>query len=342
LSELQSRQEETRINELPIGDQPVARQFAKGGPLPQFQGPGLLGQFLAPGTAPTLADPLGTTSVGGFQQQQLGPGFGQSTGFNLGSNSGSFLNSVGEGVGNLLGGGQEGFQSRVPWFGAAAQGIGSLLGNRQVDFAELPEFDVPDVEAPQVAPNLVDFTRGRQKIGRERDIANQVIRRQAKGTGSKSALLENVLAGATGTQRIAGEGIEESIENQGNINAQIRNQAAQFNAQQEAQARAINARNKLFGAQFGQQNALIGRENELINQQRRDSQIGGLTSAVTGYGRDLMAANQYDQMIDIIGGNNPNYQITQGPDSPFRRLFQITRDAKINFRNTDDTALNTR
>jgi hypothetical protein len=69
----------------------------------------------------------------------------------------------------------------------------------------------------------------------------------------------------------------------------------------------------------------------LINQQRRDAQIGGVGSAITGYGKDLMAAGQYDQMINMLSAENPNYDFTKGKDSFFRRFIQASPDINKTF-----------
>jgi len=301
LSTLQEQQESVRISELPVEQ----RTFAKGGTLPTFQGPGPFSQYLNQGNQMPfnggVFDTLPSTPAGAISAQ-------------TGSQS---TTDVGDP-----------FKSRVPYFGAVAQGLTSILGNRKLD---MPEFNVDEFTPEKITANQVNFSRGREGIARERDIANQTIRRSARGRGSRAGLTENILAGATATQRTAGSQIEESIEREGNINAQIRNQTAQFNAQQGSQAQALNLRNQLFGSQ-------VERENFLINAQRKDAQIGGVGSAITGYGKDLLSAGQYDQMVNMMGANNPNFQIGQGPDSPFKRLFQISKDAKINFRNTGDFA----
>jgi hypothetical protein len=213
--------------------------------------------------------------------------------------------------------GTEGFESRVPWIGAAAQAASSILANRQIDFS-----GVPDIRAAKVSPNLVDYGRERQQSQRERDIANAQVRYAARGRGSQAGLTETIGAGTTASQRIAGQQFGQSLQREGNVNAQIRNQAQQFNAQQQTRASMINAQ--------------IQREQMLINQQRRDAQVGGVGQAITGYGQDLMTANQYDQMVNLLSAENPNYNISAGKDSLLRRIFQVSKGQKVNFLDTDD------
>ena len=201
--------------------------------------------------------------------------------------------------------GNDPFKSRVPWFGAAAQGLASVLGNRQIEFDK--------VQAQEVTPQEISLAREREGLRRDRDIANSMIRRGAAQGGSRAGLMQNLLAGATGTQRNLGRGLSQSYQTEENTNAQLRNQAGFFNAQQ----RAIAARGN--------------RENQLINQSRRDAQIGGVGSAITGYGKDLMAAGQYDQMINMLSVENPNYDFTKGKDSLFRKIVQASPDVNKKF-----------
>lgn len=134
-----------------------------------------------------------------------------------------------------------------------------------------------------------------------------MIQRNAAQGGSRAALMQNIQAGATGTQRVLGRGLSTSFQNQGNVNAQIRNQAAQFNAQQRGMANRINAQ--------------YNRENQLINAQRRQNQIAGVTGAITGYGRDLMASDKFDIMAQIQAPENYKFNTIQ--DSLFRQIFGI-------------------
>ena len=176
---------------------------------------------------------------------------------------------------------REPYTTRVPWWGAAAQGVGSMLMNRDIDFG-----DTGAVGAEQVVPKTVDYSRSREQIMRERDIANAMIRRGAKVGGSRSGYMQNVIGGATATGRTAGRQFSKSLEGEENINAQIRNRAGMFNAQQRGITGRLNAQRQ--------------RENLMINEQRRAGRIGGVTGAITGYGKDLMASSQYDQMLRML------------------------------------------
>lgn len=220
------------------------------------------------------------------------------------------------------------FRSRVPWFGALSQGVSGIIANRQLN---LPEYNYTAFTPTPIQANLVDYSRGREQLLRERDLANAIISRGARGTGSQASLMENILAGTTGTQRATGTAFNQSIENQGNVNAQIKNQVTQANAEQRLQAEAINQRNSMLASQ-------VERENALINASRRDAQLGAVGDAITGYGRDLLAANQYDQMLQIMAPDN--YKIGSSRDNLFRRIFQISPDMKINFLNTNDRSAN--
>ena len=193
------------------------------------------------------------------------------------------------------------YETRVPWWGAAATGLGSILGNRQLDLGR------DQLSPEQVSPHLVDYSREREQLKRDRDISQSMIQRNAAQGGSRAALMQNIQAGATGTQRVLGRGLSTSFQNQGNVNAQIRNQAAQFNAQQRGMANRINAQ--------------YNRENQLINAQRRQNQIAGVTGAITGYGRDLMASDKFDIMAQIQAPENYKFNTIQ--DSLFRQIFGI-------------------
>jgi hypothetical protein len=196
------------------------------------------------------------------------------------------------------------YQFRAPWFGAAATALGSVLGNRQIDFKQDP------FNAQQLVPNLVDYSREREQFGRDRDIANQMIRRSGAGIGSRAGLMQNLQAGATGTQRQAGRLFSKSLQGEQNQNAQIRNQANQFNAQQRSMADRLNNQ--------------YGRENQLINAQRRTNQIAGVTGAVTGYGRDLLQANRDTGLLRLE--ESKDYPIQQRNDSRIKQLLGIDAD----------------
>ena len=224
---------------------------------------------------------------------------------------------LGAGAGDALGGGA--YNSRVPWIGAAAEGAAAIFGNQQIDFSGLPE-----LKAAQVSPQEVSFAREREEVKRQQELANSQIRRAAKQGGSQASLVGNTIAGATGTQRVASTQFGQSIQQEGNVNAQIRNQANQFNAQSQNRV--------------NQQNFERDREELLINQQRRDAQIGGVGNAISGYGSDLMSANQYDQMINMLSADNPNYDFTGGQDSKLRRFFQVSQPIQKTFLNTGDRA----
>jgi len=302
LEELQAKQEAVRAKELPAETQ----QFAKGGLLPQFGGLNL-SQFLNRsnqmpvdgGTYDTLpATPAEAMAAQTGSQPALGEA--------------------------------PGFQSRVPWVGAAANMVGDFLSNRKID---LPKYNYEEWKPTQARANLVDYSRGREQTLSERDQANALITRNARGTGSQSGLMENILAGVTGTQRAAGQAFNQSLENEGNVNAQIKNQTSQFNAAQAGQAAQLNSRNQLYANQ-------LDRENVMFNEQRRGNRIGAVTDAISGYTKDRMAANQFDQQVNMVQGQNPNFNLSQDRSSLFNRIFQFTDPADIKFRNTNDRALN--
>lgn len=226
-----------------------------------------------------------------------------------------------------------GFKSRVPW-ASIGQGIGDFFANR--GDLDLPEYEYEEFTPEKIQARRVDFSREREQIGTERDISNALIRRSAKSTGSQAGLMENILAGQTGTQRVAGEQFGESFQREGNINVQMQTQADLANAQQALQAQRINSRNKLFSTQFG-------RETSMINEQRRGSRIGALTGGVSQYLKDRQSAGQYDQMVNMEMARNPNYSLKQADPTFWRRLAGITDPiTDINFTNTGDTVTNRR
>ncbi len=210
------------------------------------------------------------------------------------------------------------FKSRVPYFGAVAQGLGSVLANRKIDFGD------QTLTAQQVQPQTVDFSREREQFQRDRDIAQSQIRRSASQTGSQAQAMQNIITGATGTQRALGRQTSKSLQGEENINAQIRNQASQFNATQRARTAGLNLRRE--------------RENLLINEQRRSGRIQGVAGAITGYGKDRVAADQYDQMLSIMAPEN--YQLGQDQDSALRRLLQISPTMKRQFQRGTATLSN--
>ena len=300
LEELQAKQEAVRAKELPAETQ----QFAYGGLLPQFQHGGF--HFPEGGTTETFNPTLGG-GEGGFTTAPTE----QSTTL-------PFSDAV------------DPFKSRVPWVGAAANMVGDFLSNRKID---LPKYNYEEWKPTQARANLVDYSRGREQTLSERDQANALITRNARGTGSQSGLMENILAGVTGTQRAAGQAFNQSLENEGNVNAQIKNQTSQFNAAQAGQAAQLNSRNQLYANQ-------LDRENVMFNEQRRGNRIGAITDSISGYTKDRMAANQFDQQVNMVQAQNPNFNLSQDRSSLFNRIFQFTDPAEIKFRNTNDRALN--
>jgi hypothetical protein len=244
----------------------------------------------------------------GFNQQtpqlntpEMPTNFGTGLNFNTGEGYGDLPQSPGTEEGVELG---DPFQFRAPWMGAVATGLGSILGNRQLDLGE------DRYKAQQVAPNLVDYSREREQFQRDRDISQAMIRRGAAQGGSRAGLMQNLITGATGTQRQLGRQFSTSLQGEANQNAQIRNQAAMFNAQQRAIA--------------GRLNVQAERENQLINAQRRQNQIAGVTGAATGYMRDLMAANRDTGYLRLE--EDPDFPIQQRGTTGWKRALGISED----------------
>lgn len=224
---------------------------------------------------------------------------------------------------------QEGdlYKSRVPWMGAAAGIVGNLLMNKQLD---LPTYDYQEYTPERATANLVNFGREREQVMQERDLANQQIMGVARGSGSMSSLMENIQAGATGTQREAGRRFGESLQNEGTANAQILNQISQFNAAQGMRANEMNERNRMFAS-----NML--RENAMINADRRDSRIKGIIDNISGLSRDKTRADQYDTSLHLAAPENTEWQV--GQDSWLRRLFGVSPRIKRATVNTEKDAL---
>jgi len=249
--------------------------------------------------------------------------------FTPGGGEGSWI--TGDTQASVAGDGEtNAFKSRVPWAGAVGQGIGNFLANKEID---LPEFEYEEYKPTQARANRVDYSRGREQTLRERDQAQALITSGARGTGSQAGLMENILAGATGTQRVAGEAFNKSLEQEANINAQIETQTSQFNAAQAAQAGQMNMRGKMFETQ-------LGRENVMVNEERRGNRIGAITGAVSGYLGDKSRADQYDQMVNMEIARNPNFGLQQKDPTFWRKLAGITDPIEnINFTNTGDTLI---
>lgn len=224
---------------------------------------------------------------------------------------------------------QEGdlYKSRVPWMGAAAGIVGNLLMNKKVD---LPTYDYQEYTPDKVGANLVNFGREREQVMNERDLAQQMIANNARGTGSMAGLMDNIQAGATGTQREAGTRFGQSLQNEGTMNAQIQNQADQFNASQGLAAAGMNERNRMFAKN-------MERENMMINADRRDSRIKGISDSVTGYFKDRLRADQYDTSLHLAAPDNTEWQV--GRDSNWRRLLGISPVINRATVNTEDDAL---
>ena len=216
------------------------------------------------------------------------------------------------------------FSSRVPWMGAAAGIVGSMIGNRPID---LPEYEYEEFKPERVAPQRVSFARGREQIMRERDVAGARTAGAAKGFGSQSALMEATLAGTTQAQSVAGQQFEASVEQEANINAQMRERASQFNVAQQAQAAQLNMRQGMYAHD-------VERGNIYQNQRRKDARLEGITGSITGYTKDLIAADKYDQMLQIMAPDN--YSFTQGDDSKLRRFLGISGKMQRTFTGTND------
>jgi len=331
LEALQQKQEAVRETELGLPSE-AAPQFAKGGLLPEYEGldpnqsaylPATNIYNFQTGTAPKLTAPQGIGSLGAFQSQQEGSGLNAfNDSFNLGSDPGDFINTLGDSPAV-----QDPFKSRVPWMGAVGDMIGGLIGNKELD---LPEYNYEEWKPTQARANLVDYSRGREQTMRERDQAQAMITRNARGTGSQAGLMENILAGATGTQRAAGQAFNQSLEQEGNVNAQIKNQVSQFNAAQQAQAAQMNSRNQLYANQ-------LDREGMLINDQRRQNRIGSVTDAISGYMGDRQQAGQYDQMVNMEMARNPNFGLRQAQSNFWRKAAGITDPIEeLTVTNTND------
>ena len=69
-------------------------------------------------------------------------------------------------------------------------------------------------------------------------------------------------------------------------------------------------------------NKILSRRTEqLINQQRRDAQIAGVTGAVTGYGRDVAAARRDTGYLRLE--EDPDYPIQQRATTRWKKLMGI-------------------
>jgi len=198
------------------------------------------------------------------------------------------------------------------------------LMNKEID---LPEYNYEEYKPGQVSPNLVNYGREREQVMRERDQANQMVMGAARGSGSQASLMENIQAGATGTQRVAGDQFGRSLETEGNMNAQIMNESQQLNEANRQRASEMNNRNQMFATN-------LERENMMINADRKDARTSGIMGAITGYGKDRMAADQYDQMLEMA--TPENYRMGVGKDSPLRRLLGVSPTMKRFFNNTGD------
>jgi hypothetical protein len=314
----------------PSGDQ-VYPEFNSGGNLFQ-QG---FNQF---GTAPQLQMPQ-QMGLGAYQAAQSGGVnlANQGTmGLNMNQAGGgqTFMNNFmnqplsPSGGGAPVGGGTEGFASRVPW-SSAISGVGDIIANSIP--VNMPKYDYQEYKPTKAQANLVDYRREREQVMAERNLANAQIARSARNRGSQAGLMENILAGQTATQRTAGQQFGQSLEREGNVNAQIKNQIQAQNLQKEMGAFQINTRNKQFANQLARQDA------SMSNMQKQNIVRAG-TGMVSGYLQDRAQASQYDQMVNMEMARNPNYSLQQADPTFWRRFAGITDPIeKINFTNTGDT-----
>ena len=321
----------------PQGQQP---EFRGGGELPQYQ---IGGEFLdmpqinASASAQYGVDPYGMMGV-------YGRGVGQQRSItapdpmtSLGGTGQSLLSdpvAAGEWLGSqpdIQGGGagaDQGFapyESRVPWWGAVAQGVGALAGGRRVDLPGLE--GVEEITAPKTVPRTVSYARGREQTMRERDLAQGMVRRSARGRGTQQGVTSATIAGATGTQRVAGSEFNRLLEQEQNVNAQIINRAREAEATRELQVGGMNQRLKLAQAQ-------TARENEMINVQRKDQMYQGLIGAATGYGKDVMAADRYDQMLQMMTPENYQAIAGQAKRPRLREILGISDPMEMIFKDT--------
>jgi len=321
--------------------------FATGGNLlPVYQGPGELPQYLAQPVnrgqrtgffAPTYTDQpnLGQGSQGSDfiwndpnaydpstnqYQQDLAQGYGSVGGIEPQANPGviaspdspfpqvegpSRAKQWWQGLASQQG---DPYNSRVPWWAHAASGAAGIIGNRNIDF------DQNRIKPQQITPQTVSFAREREQLQRDRDIANATIRGGQGTGGSRAKLSQRLQAGATGTQRNLGRGLSTSFQNEGNINAQIRNRAGEFNAQQRSIADRLNFQ--------------YDREGQLINEQRRGQRWASGLGALTDYGMDINRANQFDVMAQMATPDNYRFQAGRG-DTPLRRILGMTQPGEM-------------
>lgn len=329
LTALRERQEVTRAAEMDVsgfaratGEEEL-QEFHTGGPLGHTHpGEAPMSQVSTVGVTPqisfgdrsTFAEPTGimgdliaskapdsTQLVGGFDESKVG---GQRA------------------LGNQGGGA---FKSRVPWMGAASSIAGALIGGKKVD---LPEYEFERFKAERVAPQRVSYARGREQIQRERDIATARTGKAARGFGSQSALMEATLAGTTQAQTVAGQQFEQSLEQEANINAQMRERASQFNVAQQAQAAQLNIGQQMYAHD-------VERGNVMEDVRRRDVRGKELVGAATGYTKDIIAAGQYDQMLQMMAPDE--YELVSGEDKWWKKALQISPEMEMKFRGSQTT-----
>ena len=89
----------------------------------------------------------------------------------------------------------------------------------------------------------------------------------------------------------------------------------------------MNQRLKLAQAQ-------TARENEMINVQRKDQMYQGLIGAATGYGKDVMAADRYDQMLQMMTPENYQAIAGQAKRPRLREILGISDPMEMIFKDT--------
>jgi len=322
---VRKKAEEIRISKLsPKNYLKELTEKAYGGELPEYGGLNPVSQFLNTRLGKTQSSGIDfdPNSVNSFNRGSAWDSLGLNRGTDPTSVFGGDMNDLGNSATGTAG--DTPFKSRVPWMGAAAGVIGSLMGNRKLD---LPEYEAMDYNPTNITANLVDYSRGREGTVREREDANALINANARGTGSQSGLMDQLLAGTTATQEVAGQQINASLENEGNVNAQIKNQVGAQNAQLDLNAAQMNMQNEMYANR-------MNRENMMINADRKDARISGVINNVKGYAKDRTRANQYDQMINVMAPDN--YKAVAGKDSSFRKFMGFSPDFLMKHFNTKD------
>lgn len=177
----------------------------------------------------------------------------------------------------------------------------NLLGNLALSGLDQPR----TVEGSYYTPQNVSYANERNVVQNQNTLARNILNRRLRGAGlSKGAYTAGLTSGSTGLDRNLAAQLGQSYQNEGNINAQLTNQARQYNAGERSRVNQLN---------------------ESMEQARRERQRDYLASIIgggSGLSRDITATRQQDDLISMLGRD---YKIVRDPQTGRKVIQYIGR-----------------